>query len=129
MNDFQNIADNLFEAENSHHQIGAITSQYPNLSLEDAYQIQLANIKRRTDAGEKVIGMKIGLTSKAMQNLLGVKEPDYGHLTDKMLLLEGEECKSSELLQPKVEGELSFCLKKTLRGPGITIADVYNATA
>jgi 2-keto-4-pentenoate hydratase len=72
--------------------------------------------------------MKVGLTSRAMQNLLGVNEPDYGHLTDSMLLLEGEICSLDELNQPKVEGELAFCLKKPLKGPGATIADVYNAT-
>jgi 2-keto-4-pentenoate hydratase len=123
------IAENLFKAEKERVQIGKITDIYPEMTVEDAYEIQLENVAKKVAAGEKVIGMKIGLTSKAMQNLLNANEPDYGHLTDKMLLLEGEICRIDELIQPKVEGELSFCLEKTLRGPGVTIADVYNATS
>lgn len=73
--------------------------------------------------------MKIGLTSVAMQELLGVNEPDYGHITSSMVVLEGQDISISELCQPKVEGELAFCLKKELKGPNITIADVYNATS
>jgi 2-keto-4-pentenoate hydratase len=122
------IADSLWKAEIECTQIEKITDLHPEMSVENAYEIQLLNVAKKIQVGEKVIGMKIGLTSKAMQNLLNVNEPDYGHLTDKMLLLEGEVCRISELIQPKVEGELAFCIKKTLRGPGITIADVYNAT-
>lgn len=122
------IAQKLYEAERSCTQMEAPTKDFPELKTEDAYEIQLLNIKRKVEEGEKVIGMKVGLTSKAMQNLLNVNEPDYGHLTDKMLLLEGEVCSFDELIQPKVEGELAFCLKKGLKGPGVTIADVYNAT-
>lgn len=72
--------------------------------------------------------MKIGLTSVGMQRLLHVHEPDYGHLFENMLMLEREPCLVSGLIQPKVEGELSFCLGKSLQGPGITVADVYDAT-
>jgi 2-keto-4-pentenoate hydratase len=122
------IADRLWKAEIERIQIEKITDSHPEMTVEDAYKIQLLNVAKKIQAGERVIGMKIGLTSKAMQNLLHVNEPDYGHLTDKMLLLEGEVCQISELIQPKVEGELAFCIKKTLRGPGVTIADVYNAT-
>lgn len=122
------IAEKLWRAEKERVQIDKITDSYPGMTVEDAYKIQLQNIDRKIKNGEKVIGMKIGLTGKAMQNLLKVGEPDYGHLTNKMLLLEGEICDTSELLQPRVEGELAFCLKKPLQGPGITIVDVYNAT-
>lgn len=126
--DIKKLAQDLYEAEKGCYQIPMLTAANPEMTVEDAYAIQLENINRKVAEGEKVIGMKIGLTSKAMQNLLNVDEPDYGHLTDKMLLLEGEICPMDELIQPKVEGELAFCLKKPLRGPGITIADVYNAT-
>ena len=122
-------ADILWNAEQNRNQIAKLTETYPDMSIQDAYEIQLINVARKIAAGEKVVGMKIGLTSKAMQNLLNVNEPDYGHLTDKMLLLEGATCPTNELIQPKVEGELAFCLKQTLRGPGVTIADVYNATS
>lgn len=126
--DRKKIAQELFDAEKGRYQISMPTASNPDMSVEDAYAIQLENVAKKVAAGEKVIGMKVGLTSKAMQNLLHVDEPDYGHLTDKMLVLEGGFCPIDELNQPKVEGELAFCLKKTLRGPGVTVADVYNAT-
>lgn len=126
--DRKKVAQELFDAEKGCYQIAMPTASHPDLTVEDAYAIQLENIGRKVAAGEKVIGMKVGLTSKAMQNLLQVDEPDYGHLTDKMLVLEGGFCPIDELNQPKVEGELAFCLKKTLSGPGVTVADVYNAT-
>ncbi len=126
--DHKQASQKLWDAEKERVQIAALTAEYPEMTIEDAYHIQLETVARKISAGEKVIGMKIGLTSKGMQNLLGVMEPDYGHLTDKMLLLEGQPCPADELLQPKVEGELAFCLKRALRGPGVTIADVYNAT-
>jgi len=126
--ELKDLAKQLYDAEKEHYQIPMLTVSNPGITLEDAYAIQLDNVSRKVAAGETVIGMKIGLTSKAMQNLLHVNEPDYGHLTDKMLLLEGEICPMGELIQPKVEGELAFCLKESLCGPGITIADVYHAT-
>lgn len=126
--DRKKTAQELFDAEKERRQIAMPTASNPNMTVEDAYAIQLENVAKKVAAGEKIIGMKIGLTSKGMQNLLHVNEPDYGHLTDKMLVLEGEACPVDELIQPKVEGELAFCLKKTLRGPGVTVADVYNAT-
>lgn len=127
--DCKKVAQDLFKAENERYQIDTISTINTDMTVEDAYAIQLENIEKRKDAGEKIIGMKVGLTSKGMQRLLGVNEPDYGHLTDKMLLLEGNICKRDELLQPKIEGELAFCLRNRLMGPGVTIADVYNATA
>ncbi|MFZ7133272.1 MAG: 2-keto-4-pentenoate hydratase [Eubacteriales bacterium] len=126
--DCKKAAENLYSAEKGVYQIDTISIENTDMTVQDAYEIQLLNVKNRIEDGDKIIGMKIGLTSKAMQNLLGVREPDYGHLTDKMLLLEGETCPMDELIQPKVEGELAFCLKKSLKGPGVTIADVYNAT-
>lgn len=125
---FKKVAQELLQAEMEAYQISKITDQNPDMIVEDAYAIQLENVSKKVAAGEKIIGLKVGLTSKAMQNLLGVNEPDYGHLTDKMLITEGDYCSIKELIQPKVEGELAFCLNKTLRGPGVTIADVYNAT-
>lgn len=126
--DHKLVAKRLYEAEKNCIQIEAPSKEYTEFKVEDAYQVQLINVAKRQEEGEKVIGMKVGLTSKGMQNLLKVNEPDYGHLTDKMLLREGAICSFDELIQPKVEGELAFCLKKTLKGPGVTIADVYNAT-
>ncbi|OLN27872.1 2-keto-4-pentenoate hydratase [Desulfosporosinus metallidurans] len=126
--DNRDIAAKLLQAESERVPIDTLTETYPGLTVEDAYRIQLEGITMKLAQGRKVIGKKIGLTSKGMQKLLGVNEPDYGHLLDNMLLLEGEPCQRQELLLPKVEGELAFVLKDTLKGPGVTIADVYRAT-
>src|SRR5665648_165810 len=126
---YKKIAEELLRAEKECFQIPQISSNNPDMKIEDAYKIQLETVEMKKASGEKIIGLKVGLTSKGVQKMLGVNEPDYGHLTDKMLLLEGQPCKIDELIQPKVEGELAFCLKKTLKGPGVTIADVYNATS
>lgn len=123
------VAIKLLKAEKEQKQIHQITSENPEMTAEDAYAIQLKTIQMKKSTGENVIGFKVGLTSKAVQKMLGVNEPDYGHLTDKMLLNEGQPCLLKELIQPKVEGELAFCLKNSLKGPGVTIADVYNATS
>lgn len=126
---YQKIASQLHEAQKKARQIAPIIKMEPELTIEDAYKIQLAGLDLKKAEGRKVIGMKIGLTSKAMQNMLGVNEPDYGHLTDDMMLHPGQACQVRTLIQPKIEGELAFCLKKPLKGPGVTMADVYNATA
>lgn len=127
--DHKKAAQQLWDAEQGRYQIDMLTLHDPDMTVEDAYAVQLENVRRREEMGQKVIGMKIGLTSTGMQKLLNVNEPDYGHLFDNMLLLERDTCSMSGLIQPKVEGELSFCLNKTLKGPGVTIADVYDATA
>ena len=128
MMDIRKAAEKLYEAEAGRYQVEKLTDEYPEMTIEDAYGIQLFNIRRKLEQGRRQIGMKIGLTSVGMQKLLGVDVPDYGHLLDDMLLLEGQPCPASELIQPKVEGELAFCLKKSLKGPGVTIVDVYHAT-
>ena len=122
------IAEALYQAEQDRSQIATLTTEYPEMTVEDAYQIQLINAARRLAEGQKLIGLKIGLTSRGMQELLGVSEPDYGHLFADMLIPEGEACSMSGLIQPRVEGELTFCLNKTLRGPGVTVEDVMQAT-
>lgn len=121
------LADMLWEAEKTRTQIDRLTDRYPEMTVRDAYQIQLENVDRRLKGGAKLVGMKIGLTSQGMQKLLNVDVPDYGHLFNDMLLTDGQVCRVSELIQPKVEGELSFCLNKPLKGPGVTVADVYEA--
>ena len=98
--DYKKIAQDLYNAEKGTYQIDMISKSNPDMTVEDSYKIQLENISRRISQGEKVVGMKIGLTSKGMQNLLGVNEPDYGHLTDKMIVMEGEICPIKSLIQP-----------------------------
>ena len=125
---YRDIAEMLAKAENERKPLDQLTVTYPDLTVQDAYNIQLEGIALKQVQGRKIIGKKIGLTSKGMQKLLGVNEPDYGHLLDNMLLLEGEACRRTELLLPKIEGELAFVLKDKLKGPGVTIADVLRAT-
>ena len=127
--DIKAIATELYEAEKNTHPIDPLTSTYPAISLKEAYEIQRTGIDmRRVQDKRKIVGKKIGLTSVAMQKLLGVNEPDYGHLFDHMLVMEGVPVSRKTLLLPKIEGEIAFVLKRELKGPGITIADVLRAT-
>lgn len=126
--DYQAIAEKLLTAERQCIPIDPLTNVYPTMTVEDAYHIQLAIVEKKKTDKNKIIGKKIGLTSRAMQRLLNVNEPDYGHLLSNMLLLEGEPCVRKKLIWPRVEGELAFVLKERLQGPGITPSDVLRAT-
>jgi 2-keto-4-pentenoate hydratase len=106
-----------------------LTETYPGITIEEAYRIQLLTIEEWLAQGQKVVGKKIGLTSRAMQQLLKVNEPDYGHLMDKMLVYQEEEISTSSLLQPRIEGEIAFVMERDLTGPGIMPTDVIRATA
>jgi len=122
-------AELLFRASAELKPIGeALTVKYPDITIEDAYQIQLENVNAKLRAGQVIVGKKIGLTSRAMQNMLGVPEPDYGHLFDDMVGEEEFPISLSTLLQPKVEAEIAFILKDELRGPGVTLTKVLQAT-
>jgi len=99
----------------------------PGLNLADAYAIQQLNLRRRLGAGALLVGRKIGLTSKPMQALLGVSEPDFGFILDDMVIA-GESVDISRFCSPRVEPEIAFLLGDSLRGPGVTAADVYAAT-
>ena len=122
------FAKTLAEAESTRVGIGPLTSVDSELTVKDAYYVQLENIKKKVEQGQKIVGKKIGLTSLAMQNLLGVDEPDYGHLLDKMVVENGGFISIEQVLQPKVEAEIAFILKKELRGPNLTALDVLQAT-
>jgi len=106
----------------------AISDFKYDLTVDDAYEIQLLNVKRAIEEGEVITGKKIGLTSKGMQQLLGITEPDYGHLYKSMEVKNGGSIPINGLIRPKVEGEIAFVLKKDLVGPNITLEDVYIAT-
>lgn len=104
-----------------------LTQQYPDITIEQAYQISLAMLDQRLAAGENIIGKKIGVTSRAVQSMLNVHQPDFGYLTNAMVFTD-EMPISKRLIQPRAEGEIAFLLKKDLIGPGITNADVLAAT-
>jgi 2-keto-4-pentenoate hydratase len=130
MDSTNEIAEQLYLAEKSVTPVDPLTAANPGLTVEQAYAIQLAGVGiRRERDSAKVVGKKIGLTSIAMQRLIGVDSPDYGHLFDRMLVAEGGPISCSELLLPRVEGEVAFVLDRRLQGPGVTIADVLRATA
>lgn len=121
-------AKELFEAETSVKEIEALTDREKNITVEDAYQIQLETVKLKEAKGKKVIGKKVGLTSQAMQDMLGVDEPDYGHLFDDMSVENKAVIDTKSMIAPKVEAEIGFMLKEDLVGPNITFLDVIMAT-
>jgi 2-keto-4-pentenoate hydratase len=127
-NRIQLLSKQLMEAEKKGNGMEPLTKTYPALSEKEAYQIQLINIQKKLDAGEKIVGKKIGLTSAAMQSLLGVNEPDYGHLLDGMILENHGNLSWQKVCQPKVEAEIAFVLKQDLVGPNVSELDVLLAT-
>lgn len=124
----EQLGTELYQALVDAKTVRPLTERHPDITIEDAYQIQKQLMKLRLAAGERVIGKKIGVTSKAVMNMLGVYQPDFGYLTDGMVYNEGQAIPMSRLIQPKAEGEIAFVLKKTLKGPGISSADVLAAT-
>ena len=122
------LGDRLFDALSSRTPIAPLTATHPEMTIEDAYHVQQRMIARRLEQGDRVIGKKIGVTSTAVMNMLGVHQPDFGYLLDSMVYNEGESVEMDALIQPKAEGEIAFLLKKDLQGPGVTAADVLAAT-
>lgn len=122
------LGDRLYDAMTSRTPVAPLTSQHEDLSVADAYRIQQRFVQRRLDAGETVIGKKIGVTSKAVMDMLGVYQPDFGYLLSGMVYGEGECIPLDTLIQPKAEGEIAFVLKRDLLGPGVTNAMVLAAT-
>ena len=124
----EQLGDELYDALKACRVVDPLTSRHAEIMVDDAYRIQQRLLSRRLASGERVIGKKIGVTSKAVMNMLGVYQPDFGYLTDAMVYNEGEAIPAASLIQPKAEGEIAFVLKKTLMGPGVTAADVLAAT-
>ncbi len=120
------IADRLNKAERDRVAIDppAVSAR---LTVADAYRVQMINVERRLAAGRRIVGGKVGLTSVAMQKMMGVEEPDFGHLFDDMILKDGGELAVDTLMIPRVEPEIAFVLARGLRGPGITREDVLAA--
>ena len=123
------LAADLAEAERSRVSIAPLTDGNPTIDVVDAYEIQLINIRQRVAEGARVVGHKVGLSSKAMQQMMGVDEPDYGHLLDEMQAFEDTPVKAARYLYPRVEVEVGFVLAEDLPGAGCTEDDVLAATA
>ncbi len=118
----------LYGAESSRRPIQPLTSKFPQLTVPEAYRIQQANVERRLKRGEHVVGHKIGITARAMQEMFGVNEPDYGHLLDTMLHDERVPLDLGTLIDPQIEIEPAFVLGSRLQGPAVGVADVLAAT-
>jgi len=127
--EIEDAAQALAKAEQNADPIPPLSDTYPQIDVDDAYVIQLANIEKRLHAGRIVKGHKVGLTSIAMQKQLGVHEADYGHLLDDMFVSHSGSIVTSALCAPRVEAEIAFVLDRDLRGPGLNVADVLSATA
>ena len=124
----QSVAKELRTAEAERCPVAPVAARFGDLSLADAYAVQLANVELRLGAGDRVVGRKIGLTSLAMQTQLGVDQPDYGHLLASMAVPNGGAVTTGELIAPRIELEVAFLLGRGLEGPGVTVADVLTAT-
>lgn len=124
----QEIVGKLLRAEQERSPLPRFSETYPGFTPQDAYAVQLAWVEAKQAAGAKVVGKKIGLTSPKMQEMFHVNEPDYGHLLDFMLIENQGNIPVSSLVQPKVEAEIAFVLRRDIRGPGVTTEAVLEAT-
>jgi len=122
-------ADVLAAAESARSPVKRISEQFPGLDVADAYEIQLRNIGRRVRAGAVIRGHKVGLSSRAMQQMMQVGEPDYGHLLSDMFVAESTPIPAAALCAPRVEVEVAFVLREALPAPGCTVPDVLRCTA
>ena len=122
------LAADLAQAERSREPIAPLTAAHPEIDVVDAYEIQLINIRQRVAEGARILGHKVGLSSLAIQQMMGVDEPDYGHLLDEMQLFEHTPVKANHYLYPRVEVEVAFLLNADLPGASCTEDDVLAAT-
>ena len=121
-NKIERFGDALYEAMVERKPIDPLTEQASEITIEDAYQVSLRMLERRTAAGERVVGKKIGVTSQAVMNMLNVHQPDFGYLTDRMMYATGAEVEASKhMIAPRAEGEIAFVLKRDLAGPGVLV--------
>ncbi len=121
--------DALYTALRGRRPMAPLTEREPDITIDDAYHISSRLLERRLADGERVIGKKIGVTSAAVMNMLGVHQPDFGYLTDRMVYANGDELPiSREMITPRAEGEIAFILQRDLIGPGVTNAQVIAAT-
>src|ERR1700753_3355412 len=126
--DRNKAADILIAAEKTRKQAVQLSKTWPDITMEDAYAISTEVAKRRMADGARLIGHKVGLTSKAMQRSSQIDEPDYGHLLDYMMVADGGRVPHENYCLPRVEIELAFILGKPLKGPGVQVHDVLRAT-
>lgn len=120
--DHQIIAEELLASYKTRHPIDPLVERFSEMTVDDAYRIQLAQARDRAARDEVLVGYKVGLTSAPMRSALGVDVPDYGHLFDNMVWPEGDQIPLDQFIAPKVEPEVAFVLEHDLAGPGVTAA-------
>lgn len=120
-------ARSLSEAYRTREPVAPLVETYPDLTVDDAYAIQHLQLDERLADGARVVGYKVGLTSVAMQRMLGVDEPDYGYVLDDMVHLENAPVPTDAFLQPRIEPEIAFVLGEDVSGPGLTVAELLRA--
>lgn len=128
-NEIQTAASNLYNAEKNRQQIDPITLTHAEMTMDDAYAVQSAWVQRKIEQDKrKIVGYKIGLTSRAMQRVMKIETPDYGVLLDDMVFPDGGDIKTADFLDPQIEVELAFVLKDRLFGEDVTPEQVMAAT-
>jgi 2-oxopent-4-enoate/cis-2-oxohex-4-enoate hydratase len=127
-NQIETLSVELYRALRDGATVAPLVARDPTLTIDDAYAISLATLALRQADGEKVVGKKIGVTSKAVQDMLGVHQPDFGFLTDRMWMHGDIGVSAENLIQPRAEAEIAFILKDGLKGPGVMAEDVVAAT-
>ncbi len=125
--DVDRAATELLECEDNRHDRTPITDEWPELDLETAYAVQDETLRRRLARGERLIGVKLGLTSRAKQKRMGIDVPLVAWLTDAMILPAGEPVPQSALIHPRVEPEIVFVMGRALEGPGVSAAQAMGA--
>ena len=128
---YETLALEILKAEDTHVPLDLLTERFPEITIQDSYQILTRVVEKKKARGERIIGQKIGFTSKAMREMFGIDEPDYGFIMSPHIHNEGAPLSLSELVQAetKAEPEVAFLLKSDLEGPGVTAANVLAATA
>lgn len=122
------LANELNASERSRRQVEQFSKRYPSMEMADSYAIQREWVKLKLAQGRRIVGHKIGLTSRAMQIASQITEPDYGTLLDDMVVRDGSEIEAARFIVPRFEVEFAFILARPLEGPNVTLFDVLNAT-
>ncbi len=125
----EQMAKEILQAQRTAKPITNLTDRFPDVTVADAYAIQMKLVQERLKSGEMIVGRKIGLCAKANQIMFGVDEPIYGHLFNTMVVPEGEPVSLSKLAKPVIEAEICFVMGEELKGPGVDVAKVLAATA
>lgn len=123
----ESVAAELLSCEDERRGREPFTDEWPELDLDKGYEIQDLNLRKRLERGETLVGVKLGLTSRAKQQRMGVDVPFVAWLTDAMILPAGDPVPQARLIHPRVEPEIVFIMKDRLQGPGVTAAQALSA--